>query len=185
MENNKFEYSLNAIHYSIWLNEKKNGDFIGRIINKLFSFVAKCLFTKEYRNKYNKLRSENQKEIDDFFYDKENGFHIGWAHHWYSYFYSGYSLFFSFIFGALALRASDDHSTFLSLVFFIMPVGLCYIPAYMAVFFKDKYLKYFKQFEKKDKRWHMKWKWITVAFCVGSVITMFLGICAAFAIVIL
>ena len=35
-----------------------------------------------------------------------------------------------------------------------LPIGLCYIPAYRAVFSKDRYLKYFKQFEKEDEQWH-------------------------------
>ena len=42
-----------------------------------------------------------------------------------------------------------------------LPVGLCYIPAYKAVLSNDRYLKYFKQFEKEDAKWHKKWKQIT------------------------
>ena len=64
------------------------------------------------------------------------------------------------------------------LIILAFPIAICYIPAYKAVFSKDKYLKYFKQFEKKDASWHKKWKWITIAFCVGSVVSTIGGIFA-------
>ena len=59
-----------------------------------------------------------------------------------------------------------------------LPVGLCYIPAYKAVFSNDRYLKYFKQFEKEDAKWHKKWKQITWGFCIGSVVFTIGGIFA-------
>ena len=66
-----------------------------------------------------------------------------------------------------------------------IPICISYIPAYKAVFSDDRYLQYFKQFEKEDEAWHKKWKRRTIAFCVGSVITTLLGMAAAFAIAIL
>lgn len=59
-----------------------------------------------------------------------------------------------------------------------LPIGLCYIPAYRAVFSKDRYLKYFKQFEKEDEQWHKKWNRITWVFCIGSVVFTIGGIFA-------
>lgn len=59
-----------------------------------------------------------------------------------------------------------------------LPVGLCYIPAYKAVLSNDRYLKYFKQFEKEDAKWHKKWKQITWGFCIGSVVFTIGGIFA-------
>lgn len=59
-----------------------------------------------------------------------------------------------------------------------LPIGLCYIPAYRAVFSKDRYLKYFKQFEKEDEQCHKKWKRITWVFCIGSVVFAIGGIFA-------
>ena len=57
-----------------------------------------------------------------------------------------------------------------------IPIGICAIPAYNAVFVKDRYLKYFKKFEKKDERWHEKWKWITFLFVIGGIATAFMGL---------
>jgi uncharacterized membrane protein YidH (DUF202 family) len=117
-------------------------------------------------------------------YGKNWGQSIRLAHHFFGYFYSGYPVFFSFVLGGFALKLFDSPSNIVKLVLLAIPIGLCYIPAYKAVFTNDRYLKYFKQFEKEDEQWHKKWKRITIAFCVGSVIVTLLGICTAFAIAI-
>ena len=176
MNNNKFEYFLNAVHYCIWLSDMKFGEFMGRIVNTLFSPIPKYLFTKEYKKKYYERLSEEQKKIDKFFYDKEIGYHIAWAHHWFGFFYSGYPCFFSWLLLGIASRVyGDEVKGMVVLLIFSFPVALGYIPAYRAVFSKDRYLKYFKQFEKENEQWHKKWKMITWAFCIGALITMAIG----------
>ena len=60
------------------------------------------------------------------------------------------------------------------------PVALCYIPAYKAVFTRDRYLIYFKKFEREDNEWHKKWKYITILFLAGSIVMVLLGILAMF-----
>ena len=59
---------------------------------------------------------------------------------------------------------------------FGIPIGLSYIPAYRAVFTKDRYLTYFRDFATKGTVWHRKWKWITIAFCVGSIVMTLMGV---------
>ena len=185
MNSNKYEYFLNVMHYCLWLNDMKFGDFIGKIVNILFSPIPKCLFTKEYKKKYYERIAKQQSEMEKFFHNKKNGYHIGLAHHWYGYFYSGYPLFISFLLGGVIIRETGYLSNIMKLVIIAVPVGLCYIPAYRAVFTNKRYLMYFKQFEKEGKMWHKKWNFITLIFCIGSIICTILGICAAFAIVIL
>ena len=175
MERNKFEYFLNAVHYCIWLNDMKFGDFMGRIVNTLFSPIPKYLFTKEYKKKYYERLSEEQKKIDKFFYDKEIGYHIAWAHHWFGYFYSGYFMFLSFVLLGIPDGIFGGVNLIVATAIIALPIALGYIPAYRAVFSKDRYLKYFKQFEKENEQWHKKWKMITWAFCIGALITMAIG----------
>ena len=181
MNSNKFEYFLNAIHYCLWLGDIK----FGELVWTLLSPIPKYLFTKEYKKRYYERLAKDQKKLDKFFYDKEDGYRIGWANHWYGYFYSGYPCFISFLLAGFALRESGNLSNVLKLAISAIPIGLCYIPAYKAVFTKDRYLKYFEQFEKEDEHWHKKWKRITFAFCIGSLVVTILGILAAFAIVMI
>ena len=178
MERNRFEYFLNAVHYCIWLNDMKFGDFMGRIVNTLFSPIPKYLFTKEYKKKYYERLSEEQKKIDKFFYDKEKGYHIAWAHHWFGYFYSGYFMFLSFVLLGIPDGIFGGVNLIVATAIIALPIALGYIPAYRAVFSKDRYLNYFKQFEKEDEQWHKKWKMITWVFCIGSVVFTIGGIFA-------
>lgn len=180
MDINNYKYFLNAVHYCFWLNDIKFGDFIGRVVNKLFSPIIKYFFSNKDMKKYEKRQKKEQKKIDEIFYDKEFGYHIGCANHWFGYFYTCYPASLSFVLTGFALREFGGLSDGLALILLIIPIGLCYIPAYKAVFSNDRYLKYFKQFEKEDERWHRKWKRITFAFCVGSVVASVLGICVAF-----
>jgi hypothetical protein len=43
---------------------------------------------------------------------------------------------------------------------------VCFVIAflfdYMLLFHKDKYLKYFKEFNKKTRKWKIKWTWVTL-----------------------
>jgi len=52
-------------------------------------------------------------------------------------------------------------------------VVICITPfvslTYYFVFHKDKYLKYFKEFDKKPKDWRIRWRWISF-FTVISII---------------
>ena len=61
-------------------------------------------------------------------------------------------------------------------IMLLMPLVLCYIPAYKAVFLKDKYLQYFKQFEKEDEHWHKKWKRRTIDVHLGGYCIIFPGV---------
>ncbi len=176
--NKKFELFLNTVHYCLWLGDRKFGDFMGKVVNVLLSLIPKYLFTKEYKKKYDERLPKEQKNHDKFFYDKETGYHICWAHHWFGYFYSGYSIFLSFVLLGILDGMFGGVNLIVAMTIIALPIGLCYIPAYRAVFSKDRYLKYFKQFEKEDEQWHKKWNRITWVFCIGSVVFTIGGIFA-------
>jgi hypothetical protein len=185
IEKNKFEYFLNAVHYCIWLFDMKFGDWIGKYVDIILSPIPKYFFTKNYREKCYEHRVKAQKEMDKFFYDKENGFHIGRANYLFGNIYSWYPGILSFILFGVVLRFFGNGNFLLSMLAIVIPIGLCYIPAYKAVFSKDRYLKYFKQFEKEDEQWHRKWKWTTVAFCIGSIVSGLLGMAAMWGVLVL
>ena len=184
MKDSKFEYFLNAIHYCIWLYKIKFGESAGRIVDVIFAPIPKYLFTKTYREKYYERLSKEQKKKETFFRNRENGYYIGRANHWFGYLYSSYFSFFSFLLMPFIFKAGGNMHNIATLILLALPVILGYIPAYKAVFANDRYLKYFKQFEKEDEQWHRKWKRITLAFEIGSIVAISLGIGAAFFILI-
>jgi hypothetical protein len=183
IEKNKFEYFLNAVHYCLWRGDIKFGDWIGKYVDIILSPIPKYFFTKNYREKCYERRVKAQKEMDKFFYDKENGFHIGRANYLFGYIYSSYPGFFSFILFGIILKFFGENHAMMMLA--IIPIGICYIPAYKAVFTKDRYLKYFKQFEKEDEQWHRTWKKRTIAFCAGAIICDCLGLAAMWGVLVL
>lgn len=174
--NNKFNLSLNAILYCLWLGDIKFAKFINNILNTLFSPISKYVFTKNFKRKYHKNWDKQQNELDGFLYNKRRGFHIGQANYTFGYLYSCYSSFLSFILLGFVFRFCGEISHLSIMALFAIPIGVCYIPAYKAVYSKDHYLKYFRQFEKKDEQWHKKWKRRTIAFCCGAIFMTGLGI---------
>lgn len=173
--NKGFEYFLNTLHYCLWLIDGHLGNYIEKIVNILLSPIPKLFFTKEYQKKCEERLAKSQNDYNRFFYDKKTGYHIGWAHHWFGFFYSAYPGFFSWILIGVADRVWGELNEISFLLLFGIPIGICYIPAYKAVFTNDKYLKYFKKFEKEDNLWHKKWKRITIFFCVGAILIEVIG----------
>ena len=178
----KFEYFLNVIHYCIYLEEVWSNKKIDKVIDCLFSLIFKLPVLGKY---IQKLDKRHTKEVKEFKFGNKWGLSIGLANHLFGYFYSGYPILISFILGGLILRNFGYISNIVKLIILAVPIGLCYIPAYKAVFTNDRYLKYHKQFEKEGERWHKKWKRITLAFCIGSIFTTLLGICAIWIILLL
>ena len=173
MNRKKFEYFLNAVHYCMWLREKKVFKFTRRCSDKLFS-PLKYLFTKKFRKRYHENRLKFEPQFNDLYDNDTDGFCVGWAHHWIGYFYSCYPMFISFALFGLGERLYGNVSSLVMLILIFCPAGACYIPLYKALYANDRYLKYFRKFEKEDERWHKKWSRITTLFCVGAAL-MFVG----------
>lgn len=175
MLENKFDYFLNAVHYCMWLSERKFGKFMEKMIDLLFAPIQKYLFTKSFKEKYYKHLPIEIEATNKYLYDSEQGLSIGGANYEFGYFYSGYSIFLSFVFIGVANRFFEGLPPLLDFLLIALPVIVCYIPAYSAVFSNDRYLKYFKQFEKENEHWHKKWRKITVLFIIGSVVSTIMG----------
>lgn len=166
---------MNAIHYSLWFYFVRYGDLERRVVKKTFTPIPKYLFTKKYKIKYYERLSQEREKETYFFNNKKTGFHISNASRVFAYAYSGYSLFFSFILVVIA-ESVANLNTLVEFLLLATPIGVCYIPIYQAIFKKDRYLKYFKLFDKKDEHWHKKWGWITFVFCILSVATALFGL---------
>ena len=176
MNRSRFAYSLNAIHYCIWLNDIKFGDFLRKFSGAFMSLVLTICFTKKFKRRQEERMAKMQKIMNKFYYDKEVGYHIGWANHWFGYFYSGYPVVLSFILSGIVFRYWGMVNKIIILCIIGIPILICYIPAYKAVFSNDIYLKYFKEFEKEDEQWHKKWKRRTWLFCIGGCLMTIVGV---------
>lgn len=182
-----YKYFLNAIHYCIYLHEIREHKFFekyfGVPINRMIEF-----FLPEKKRIFRLKKQRNKKDVDNLFYCKENGICISLAHHFFGFFVSGYFLFLGYILiGLLCKSYGVDNvlgDNFVRMLILAIPIIIGFIPVDKAVFSNDVYLKYFREFEKKDEDWHRKWKWITAAFVILSVITFFGGVFLLFIMII-
>lgn len=179
MIGNKFTYFLNAVHYCMWRSEIKQQNFVNKTVTPIISLLVKSFSTKNFQGKFFTRQAIGKKEFDVWRVNKQTGLHIAEANHWFGYLYSCYPGYISFILLALTMRYIHD-MYFVVLLVVGLPIGIFYIPAYKAVFYKDRYLEYFKKFEKEDERWHKKWSRITTTFCIGAILMSLLGLASMF-----
>ena len=176
----KFEYFLNAVHYCIFLSQLRLNAFFDKYVGLPFARMLEFFMSEKGKQRFRLNQQRSKKELDDFFCSKEAGFCIGLAHHFFGFFVSSYWGLLSFIilsilcliFGPKAIVGD----TFVFIVIVGIPIIIGYIPVYRAVFTDDRYLDYFKQFEKEDEEWHKRWKRRTWLFFIFSVVASLLGI---------
>ena len=184
MRDDRFEYFLNAVHYCIWRGDIRVRLFFDKIMGGFLSVFATIFLSKKYKARLYAHVANHEKETHDYFYNKKTGFHIRWASYRAISFYLCYVACIAFLLEGILYKTVGLISSSLFGMVLITPIWLCYMPANEAIFADDRYLKYFKEFEKMDKSWHRKWVMITWAFCVGGILAFFGGIIALFAIAI-
>ena len=140
MRMKKFEYFLNAVHYCMWIREKKVYAFLKISGDRLFS-PLKYLFTKNFRKRYHESRQKLEPQWDDSWLNRKDGFCVGWAHHWMGYFSACYPGFISFVLLGLGTRWFGRLPSLVVIALIAIPLGSFYIPFYKALYTKDRYLK--------------------------------------------
>ena len=170
----KFEYFLNAVHYMIYKEQVWSSKKIQKTVNYLISIIIKIPFIGKYKKENNE---QELKELNKFYYGKKSGLSISVAHHLFGTFYSGYSMFWSWLLiGVINKIYSPMHVRgIVALIILGVPLTIGYLPAYKAVFSHDRYLSFFKQFERKKKKWYRKWKIRSIIFCASGIIAAVLG----------
>lgn len=175
---------LNAVYYVFYLMAVHLDNMIARAIYFPFYVFIKYCLPSHINGKYLKRLHEANDLGYKLFRNPKNGLCINWANVFFGLFYCGYAfIFIGSISGTLVRFFGEFHGIVVYLIP-IIPIAIWWYPAQRAVFYKDRYLKYFKQFEKKEKHWLRKWMLITLAFCLGSILTGVLGIYLFFAIAI-
>ena len=165
----KFVYFLNIIHYFIFQLMIKSHKQFRHLIWNVIVFVGEKLKIKKikwYRNWH-----YNNDKLVKFYYNKKSGFIISRTHHTFGLIYTCYSGTVSMIIGGCFMIGFNEINNKLIPLIEVLFVMICYIPSYKAVFSNDRYLKYYKEFEKNDKIWHKKWKRRTIIFCAIGIVS--------------
>lgn len=143
----KFEYFLNAVHYYICKAEVWLDHLIEKTMLKCFHIIYRAFgWESKYYKRIDELGINT--EYQNYKFGK-NGPSIGLAHRWFWSFYSCYPASLSFLLVGFANKILDYPNEFVFILCYPIPIVLCNIPAYKAVFTKDRYLKYFKKKSEK------------------------------------
>lgn len=170
------EYYLNAVHYCLWLFRIKFSENLRKFFLSIILIIPWLILSKKYWEQYYNKIKRNIKIEDKYLKDKRSGSYIFETYCWFSFIYDCYFFVFSFIIIGVYIKNGGNFDNIIPIALFLVPMVLGYIPAYRSVFYMNKYLKYFKEFEKEDKEWHRKWKRRTIAFCFGGIGMFFLGL---------
>lgn len=147
---NKFEYFLNAIYYNLAIIDVQN-DYSVRLFGLKIISILKYMIINKDQSKYHKYLSYEQNRLKNDLHDKLKNDNIGSVDNWFIFSYSGYTSVFSFILLQIADRKIVELNSLYTLLLIAIPWGICYIPAYRAVYTNNRYLKYFRKFKKKIK----------------------------------
>ena len=171
----KIEYFLNIVHYGIYLEEKWTNKKVEKISFSFIYYIIKYIVPSKYKKKAYGRILKNKKKSQDFIYGKNSGLSIGMTDCIFGYISSSYSGFFSLIFLGIGQRYLGHLTPVQAIILIAFPLAIGYIPLHKFVFRKDRYLKFYKEFEKNDLSWHKKCKRITIAYCVGAILTDIIG----------
>lgn len=176
------EYYLNVLFYFFFLREKWSFTTSQKYMDEIMDFLSGLLFLKR---RYQALRRCNEsKGVYKFLYGKVNSPSIVLAEKVFTGFCWCYAYFFSFVLFAITLKADLPYLSFFALVDVALPGLVLNHIVNKKVFKKNRYLDYFKRFERKDEQWHRKWKLITLVFSVCALLSVALGFATFFAIMI-
>lgn len=145
----KFEYMLNAILYSLYCGRVHSIKRQTKIVYKTFLSALRMPFLSRWKNQLGPLIAKNMKASESNLYNKRGSTSIGMAIRMFGYFYSGYPSLVSLVLAGASIRVLHKFDLLVVVLAIGIPIGICYIPAYKAVFSNDRYLRYFQQFERE------------------------------------
>ena len=175
MNNTRIEYFMNVMLYFAWLHEKNFSISTQRVFDKIICFFSLIFFTKKFRKNFHFNLENNRKLQNKSNIDKKNGFYITKAMYWFGYLSSSIPGFFTFIVLGFVLRIFNEITPFGILILSAIPIALTCILDHAYLYSHDKYIEYFKQFEKEDEKWHKKWYSISIIFYIGCIMLYIVG----------
>lgn len=163
----KLEFFLSAMLYFMARADMASGKAFGKLIHKLIYIIIWMLASlfpnkretilDSYERSYEQMQLNENRSIESAALSVDRMFYLVLML---------YQIFFIFITLPLFKRTQMESYLVSGIVGgFMLSMGVI---VYFLIYSKDKYLGYFKVFEKKDSRWHTRWKYYTLAFTIGA-----------------
>lgn len=159
------EYFANFIHYGIYrLNLADHYR-----ICKFYEMLACVLFHKT-------ISKDRIKRHHHYMCNYKDGWLVSITHHFFGFFWSAYAGCFSFILLGVLRKVGFALEGNAFFIVGCIPLAIAYIPQYKYVFKDDRYIKFFKKFDKKGAKWQRKCKWMALIFMACGIPATFLGL---------
>lgn len=171
----KLEYFFNAVLYCLWLYKVGHNKNLFRIMTLIAKPISHGLLSKETSQKFDKKLEKGRKEHEKFVIDKKNGLAITTAENLLFYATYSYLLMISLIIWGVILGVSINPNPGYGFACLLISFAIYYIVTRKSLWANKKYLDYFKMFKKESEQWHKKWNRITLWFCLGGLVSLFLG----------
>lgn len=176
-------YFLNAIYYCMWLGNIARHKIIKKFSVVVMDFIFKYCGTSSAKEKYFRNKALTLEEIDSLFYDKRTGYSIGFT-------YVGFNVMvicYSFLITApisIPILWIKQHNPLSLIIFVVLSTSLPEFIRHITILKDNRYLTYFKRFEREDEHWRKKWKRITILFVIGAFLSALIGLILGFVIAI-
>ena len=176
----KLEIFLNTMLYCFWKKERNSMEKAMDAFMHIYRKMIEWLCPKKYKVRLYRKILRNQWESKLYCRNIRSGLYIGIAKIQLRIFEFSYLVLLLGIIAGVTLGLFD--SIFNEQTFTLFAIGLSivlanvvYGPLDKMVFRKDRYIKYFKKFEKKDDEWLKKWKRISLLFKILGCVVGLLG----------
>ena len=169
MTKEQFEYSLNAILYCMWLiGLKQNTTSINRF-KAIFVPLTDFLTTKIIKKFHERLKKA-KKNLKHFIRKKIMASRFLAQFTTWIFLLNVSVVYWSYIRRYIYTIYVSGCKSYMVLILPAIPIGIAFLPLNKAVYSHDKYIGYFKRFEKENEQWLKKWKLRTILFCIGGIL---------------
>lgn len=169
------EQFLNSLYYSFWKVNvsiwKWGIDKSNKFYNSIFPLILPKKMKIKFMRRQKRMYDETLNDLRNYRNGKINGaFFI-------NQFMSCYFNYLSPVILAVMGMSSELEYKIGPLWWLpvIVVTGICYFPLYKYVLRKDRYVSFFRKYERKDEVWQKKWKIIAVIFIALSLPMLALG----------
>lgn len=175
------EYFLNNLYYSLWrvfvVFYLRGVRVTHYVFDSSVAFFLSGKLKERFINRQKRLMGETLQDI----YNYKTGIHLTLFNQMFDGLYSIYLSLISLIVSAVLFRITRSFLFSASIAF--VGFAICWIPLNRYVLNDKRYIKFFKEFERKDESWHKKWRRIAVTLIVLQLPIIAIGTLLAFMIV--
>ena len=175
------KYFLNTLYYSFWRAYVAFFSSGTKITYSIFKFLFAPLVPRRFKSRISDRVNRNMKNTLEDLLNYKTGTIIILFNQLFMGLCSAYLTGVAVIIFSIMFKISNSFLISIAISLMCFVVGL--YPVYQYVLDDKRYIKYFKEFERKDEAWHRKWRRIAVILIVLQLPVMAIGALLAFMIV--